>query len=148
MDIQIKAQEFVDTYENIFHNDWSYSSEMLNESIFEKGETFIECRWITNWCNKDALDTSFEKIKKALDSPTTSDMKVGKYLEAFLSNIEEVFDIDWEYTKENLNIEASIISEHATFLYPNSSADELEIENWGYREKFLKQYQEIKNILA
>jgi len=148
MDIKIKAREFVDTYENIFHNDWDYSSEMLGESTFEKGETFIKCGWITNWCNKDALDASFDGIKKVLENSTTSDTKVRSFLETFIINIEEVFDTDWEYTKINLNIETSIISADATFLHPNISADELEIENWGYREKFLKQYQDIKSILT
>ncbi len=148
MDIQIKAREFVDTYENIFHNDWSYSSEMLGEGVFDKEETFIKCRWITNWCNKDELDASFGEIKKVLESSTICDAEVGKHLESFLLNIESVFDTDWEYTKENLNIEASVISADATFLHPNISADELEIENWGYREKFLKQYQEIKNMFT
>ena len=146
--MKTKAREFVSTYENIFHNDWEYSSEMLSESVFEKDETFIECEWITNWCNKDTLDASFKEIKKNLSKPVSDDALLRKNLEKFLLDIEAVFDTDWEYTKIKLGIdESSIIAIDATFLHPNISADELEIENWGYREMFLSQYQEIKSLL-
>lgn len=148
MDIRVKTQGFVDTYENIFHHDWAYSAEMLGGELFEEDETFIQCEWISNWCNKDSLDSSFDKLKKGLDNLSLGDDELLKLLEDFILNIEIVFDSDWKYTKLNLNIEVSIISADATFLHPKISDDELEIENWGYRERFLKQYREIKNSLS
>lgn len=144
MNIHSKAQHFVATYENLFHNDWSYSSEMLGVSVFDEDETFIKCEWITNWCNKDSLDASFEKTKKELEKSNYSEQKLVEHLKDFITNIEDVFDTDWEYTKLNLDIETS---SDATFLHPNLDADELEIENWGFREMFLNQYQEIKLMM-
>ena len=143
--IQTKIYKFITTYENIFHNDWDYSSEMLSQNLFEEGETFIQCEWVTNWCNKDALDASFKEIKTALENPMRSEASLTEHLQSFLKNIEIVFHSDWEYTKLYLGIETSIAE--ATFLYPMVDAKALEIENWSYRAMFLQQYYELKDLV-
>jgi hypothetical protein len=83
-------------------------------------------------------------------------------LEKFLNAFEQVFDKDWNYTKEQLGIiEESdeqkqnlmqpgletiyLISPDGTFLNPKV---EDEMEDWGYRGMLLLEYRKLKNLLS
>ncbi|MFA6150101.1 MAG: hypothetical protein WC716_02190 [Chitinophagaceae bacterium] len=80
----------------------------------------------------------------------------------FIDAFEEVFDKDWNYTKESLGIidqteeqkqneiEAGLesfyfISPDGTFLNPKV---EDETEDWGNRAYLLNRYRKLKNLLA
>ncbi len=79
----------------------------------------------------------------------------------FLELFEEVFDKDWEYSKEMMGIyketeeqkmnaeklgltSISMIADNGTFLNPKI---EDEIEDWGYRGALLEKYRELKELL-
>ena len=80
----------------------------------------------------------------------------------FLETFEDVFDKDWEYSKEMLGIQEEtteqkrnakemgletieVISSDGTFLNPKNDS---EIEDWGYRGKLLKEYRILKEIIS
>jgi hypothetical protein len=82
---------------------------------------------------------------------------VKKFIEAF----EQVFDKDWDYTKDQLGIyddtpeqkqnilDAGLetlymISPNGTFIHPK--VDD-EIENWGHRGLLLDEYRRLKKLL-
>lgn len=85
--------------------------------------------------------------------------KRNKITKEFIKTFEEVFDKDWNYTKEMLGIyeeteeqkknaeemgleTIDIISKDGTFLNPKI---ENETENWGNRAKLLELYRKLKN---
>jgi hypothetical protein len=79
-----------------------------------------------------------------------------KAIENFLNEFEQVFDKDWEYTKEILGIVNEteeqkkpegiyFIAPDGTFLNPKV---EDEIENWGYRGGLLIEYRKLKELLS
>lgn len=89
------------------------------------------------------------------------DYKMKDTVEQFLSLFEEVFDKDWEYTKERMGVyddteeqkrntkemsleSIEIIDVNGTFLNPKV---EDEIEDWGNRGALLAKYRELKNVL-
>ncbi len=80
----------------------------------------------------------------------------------FIITFEQVFDKDWNYTKEQLGIaeetqeqkqntiEAGFesiffISPGGTFLNPKV---EDETEDWGYRGKLLIEYRKLKKLIS
>ncbi len=82
-------------------------------------------------------------------------------IQNFIKAFEDVFDKDWEYSKEMMGIHGQsedqkmldkklgleiidIISEEGTFLNP--MVDD-EIEDWGNRGSLLQQYRILKKIL-
>jgi hypothetical protein len=74
------------------------------------------------------------------------DAELQKTLKEFLDAFEQVFDKDWNYTKEQLGIydvEISISSD-GTFLNPKI---ENETEDWGHRGKLLTEYRKLKYLL-
>ena len=90
-----------------------------------------------------------------------STKEIDKALQEFLQAFEDVFDEDWQYTKEmlcindeteeqkatalELGLEAiEIISERGTFLKPG--VDD-ETEDWGARGNLLSKYRELKKLL-
>ncbi len=83
---------------------------------------------------------------------------INKFIEAF----EQVFDRDWDYTKEQLgiaeeteeqkrnSIQAGLetiyfISPEGTFINPKV---EDEAENWGHRAVLLDEYRKLKKLLS
>ena len=79
----------------------------------------------------------------------------------FLDKFEQVFDKDWEYSKEMMGIQEEteeqkrnakemgletieIISSKGTFLNPK--VDD-ETEDWGYRGALLQEYRRLKSII-
>ncbi|MDW3195522.1 MAG: hypothetical protein R8G66_24305 [Cytophagales bacterium] len=82
-------------------------------------------------------------------------------IRAFLNAFEEVFDRDWQYSKEMMGIRdlsekdkeqdramglesIEVISSEGTFLNPN--VDD-EIEDWGNRGALLQAYRQLKESL-
>lgn len=80
---------------------------------------------------------------------------------SFLNLFEEVFDRDWEYSKEMMGISdeteeqklaakeiglesIEIISNEGTFINPKVKD---EIENWGNRGALLREYRILKEFL-
>jgi hypothetical protein len=80
----------------------------------------------------------------------------------FLTEFEQVFDKDWDYTKQQLGISEETelqkensrklgletiyrISPNGTFLNPK--VDD-EIEDWGYRGSLLREYRALKKLLT
>lgn len=79
----------------------------------------------------------------------------------FVADFEEVFDKDWEYTKENLGIyetkeqkkyrlenpdeEYFWIHPEGTFINPRVQD---EIEDWGHRGGLLQTYRKLKKLLS
>ena len=87
-----------------------------------------------------------------------------KILREFLESFEEVFDRDWDYTKEMLGISDEdeteeqkealqkvgletiyVISPDGTFINPK--VDD-EIEDWGNRGKLLETYRKLKKLIG
>ena len=81
-----------------------------------------------------------------------------KFLDAF----EQVFDKDWEYTKEKLGIIDNpddqkrnsfdlgletiyFISPDGTFINPKV---EDEVNDWGYRASLLNEYRKLRKLLS
>ena len=57
-------KNFIETFEQVFDKDWSYSSAMLCEEIFrDEMGTFLKGEWITNWCNRDDSISTFNILK-------------------------------------------------------------------------------------
>ena len=75
------------------------------------------------------------------------DNELENTLREFLESFEEVFDRDWSYSKEimNINTQVEIISNSGTFLNPKV---EDETEDWGYRGKLLKEYRNLKKLIS
>jgi hypothetical protein len=86
----------------------------------------------------------------------------AKKVREFLSAFEEVFDKDWDYTKEKLGIRAEtqqqkeaaakagletipMIAEAGTFIHPG--VDD-EIEDWGHRGRLLAAYRALSAELS
>ena len=81
-------------------------------------------------------------------------------LAKFLDSFEQVFDKDWDYTKEQLGIPDQantedqnengiyIIAPSGTFLNPKVDDEDLEIVNWGNRQTLLRDYRELKKLLT
>jgi len=87
--------------------------------------------------------------------------KTRNAIEQFLKLFDEVFDKDWEYSKEMMGIQketveqkriseemgllrAELISDNGTFINPKV---EDENEDWGSRGALLEKYRELKIIL-
>lgn len=87
-----------------------------------------------------------------------------KILLEFLESFEEVFDRDWDYTKEMLGISDEdetkeqkealqkvgletiyVISPDGTFINPKMDD---EIEDWGNRGKLLETYRKLKKLVG
>jgi hypothetical protein len=90
------------------------------------------------------------------------DNDLKQAVEIFISEFEQVFDKDWDYTKEQLGIyddteeqkQAALemglqpiylISPDGTFLNPKV---EDEVDNWGYRGGLLREYRKLKELLS
>jgi len=89
------------------------------------------------------------------------DDKTKNTVKQFLSLFEEVFDKDWEYSKDMMGIVGEteqqkrnaseiglepidMIASPGTFLNPKV---EDEIEDWGNRGALLEKYRELKKLL-
>ena len=94
------------------------------------------------------------------------DNQLRESLLKFLDSFEQVFDKDWDYTKEQLGIYDGdeteeqnanakqmgnepiyIISPRGTFLNPKVDDEDLAAANWGHREALLRDYRELKKLL-
>lgn len=81
-----------------------------------------------------------------------------KLMQEFIDAFEEVFDRDWDYTKEMLGIHGEteeqkrnsaemglesipVVADDGTFINPK--VDD-EVEDWGNRGKLLHLYRELK----
>ena len=90
----------------------------------------------------------------------SSDEKSEK-VQAFVDAFEEVFDRDWNYSKQMLGIRKQtkeemesdaklgieiipIIADDGTFIYPRV---EDETEDWGNRGRLLAAYRALKEVL-
>ena len=84
-----------------------------------------------------------------------------KLMRDFVAAFEEVFDKDWEFTKEMLDIRDQTpqenadgkalglesipaISKNGTFINPKVQD---ETEDWGHRGRLLRLYRELKKAL-
>jgi len=134
--MRTKGIQFIKQFEIVFHKDWQYTKEQLAANEFEDNETFIEGDWITNWCNKDSLIEYYLKLKEAYSD---------EYFQQFLHYFEEIFDTDWDYSKDYFGeINNNIIAKDGTFLYPKLTANELKKVNWENRDLLLEYYEEMK----
>ena len=68
-------------------------------------------------------------------------------LERFISCVELVFDIDWDYTKLSI-IDEDFIAGNGTFLnpFPGEHYTGGKGDNWGNRSSFLAAYRELKAL--
>jgi hypothetical protein len=90
------------------------------------------------------------------------DRELKDRLIKFVDAFEQVFDKDWDYTKEQLGILGEteeqkqnsldagletihIISPDGTFLNPKIDD---ETEDWGHRGALLDEYRQLKKLLA
>jgi len=130
-----KIAQFIKQFEIVFHKDWQYTKEKIGDDAFEDNETFIEgdC---SNWSYQDSLIEYYLKLKE-----TYSDEDFQQFLHYF----EEVFDTDWDYSKDYFGeINNNIIAKDGTFLYPKLTANELKKVNWENRDLLLEYYEEMK----
>ena len=91
-----------------------------------------------------------------------SDKELLDTIKRFIESFEQVFDKDWEYSKEMMGIQdeteeqkknakeiglesIDIISGDGTFLNPK--VDD-ETEDWGYRGALLQEYRKLKRIIS
>lgn len=105
---------------------------------------------------KWAIKTRNTKYSMAKDTDLKEAVK--KFVDAF----EQVFDKDWDYTKDQLGIHDDtleqkqniadagletiyMISPDGTFINPNVDN---EVEDWGHRALLLDEYRRLKKILA
>lgn len=79
---------------------------------------------------------------------------MAEAIKKFMESFEQVFDKDWDYTKEQLGVYEEteqqkqmegiyIIDPNGTFLNPKV---EDEIEDWGHRGNLLQEYRNLKNF--
>lgn len=90
------------------------------------------------------------------------DKEIIDSIKKFVDSFEQVFDKDWNYTKEQLGIhdetpeqkqnaaDAGLeaiytISPDGTFLNPKVVD---ETEDWGHRAKLLADYRQLKKLLS
>lgn len=90
------------------------------------------------------------------------DKEIINSIRKFLESFEQVFDKDWDYTKEQLGVYEETaeqkensakmgleaiysISPDGTFLNPK--VDD-ETEDWGYRGALLENYIQLKQLIA
>jgi len=119
----------------VFHKDWQYTKEKIGADAFDDNETFIECN-CSNWNYQDSLIEYYLKLKE-----TYSD----EYFQQLLHYFEEVFDTDWDYSKDYFGeINNNIIAQDGTFLYPKLTANELKKVNWENRDLLLEYYEEVR----
>ena len=130
-----KIKQFIEQFEIVFHTDWKYTKEQIGDEGFEDGETFIESN-CPDWHHKDSLIEYYLKLKE-----TYSD----EDLQQFLFYFKEVFDTDWEYSKDYFCEEMiDLIASNGTFLHPKLTDDELEKANWKNRDLLLRYYELVR----
>jgi len=127
-----KTKQFIEQFEIVFHTDWKYTKEQIGDEGFEDGKTFIESN-CSDWCNKDSLIEYYLKLKEVYSDED---------LQQFLFYFKEVFDTDWEYSKDYFGeIHNDIIAKGGTFLYPKLTDNELKKVNWKNRDLLLRYYE-------